>query len=50
MLLVYRFISLQAFNGTAFTAEEQQAAKGLFGGLEAALDAALVSTMVVLTG
>jgi hypothetical protein len=46
VLLGRRFSSLQSFNGSSFTAEEQQTAKGLFGGLEAALDAALVSTLL----
>jgi hypothetical protein len=46
VLLGRRFSSLQSFNGAGFTAEEQQAARGLFGGLEAALEAALVSTVM----
>lgn len=40
-----RFTSLQSLNGVAITAEEEAAAGQLFGGLEAALDAALVSSV-----
>lgn len=42
-----RFTSLQSINGTSFTAEEVAAAGQLFGGLEAALDAALVRGLCV---